>query len=328
MRCKKHYTDLSSTIGVCACCLRERLLSLIASQQQTQNLAGKHINSDHNPPFLPSVSSHFNTRNFNHRPYPPASVQRHRHSLSDQLFYTTPSVIKPSTADNINNKSGNSKKKRSFIRLLSFPNIFRSRNRKSASDSTFRNSSRGDNNATSSVSWFTSFISGNRHRRKQTACATDHESTNITRNVSITRNHRNRGLSPVRNPNNEHDLHENQHEHEDVNENDLRNSTSGYESTESHTSRKTTPRRTPVIPPVRRGGSGGHMRNVSGLSFCLSPLVRASPNVHRNQKMLPPEFVFSGEIGTPVKPHLSYAKSFCANRSRKLADFGRVNLNR
>ncbi|KAK1413417.1 hypothetical protein QVD17_35190 [Tagetes erecta] len=322
MRCKKHYTDLSSTIGVCACCLRERLSSLIASQQQTQNLAGKHTNSD---ALLRSLSPHFNSRKSdNHPPHPAAaSVQRHCHSFSDQLFYTTQPVNKPSTGDNINNNSGNSKKKRSFVRLLSFPNIFRSRNRKPV-DSDL-NESRGGNNATSSVSWFTSFISGHRHRRKRTICSTDHESTISSGVVPVRRNQlRDRGLSPVRNPNIEHDSHE------DVNEfNELRNSTSGYESTESYSSRKNTPRRTPAgVPPVRRGGSGGHMRNVSGLSFCLSPLVRASPNVHRNQKILPPEFVFSGEIGAPVKPHLSYAKSFCANRSRKLADFGRVNPNR
>ncbi|KAK9058237.1 hypothetical protein SSX86_023077 [Deinandra increscens subsp. villosa] len=331
MRCKKHYTDLSSAVGVCACCLRERLLSLIAAQEQVQsqipNFDGKRRNSEKNPAFSPHFDSRKSdrsggaavgsddTRRKDRRPYPPA-VPRHRHSISDQLFYKTPQVGPATGGDNTGR---NSKKKRSFIRLFSFRNLFRSRNRKPvdtvsvsdprASDSTFRES-RGSMNATSSSSWFSSIISGGRHRRKQTVCIDESTITPVRR-----QHRRDRGMSPVRNP--------------DVvsggDENELRNATSGYDSSESW---KNTPRRTPGNPAVRRGGSGGHVRNISGLTFCLSPLVRASPNLQRNQRGLPPDVVLSGEIGAPVKPHLSNAKSFSANRSRKLADFGRPNSNR
>ncbi|KAI3683149.1 hypothetical protein L1987_83649 [Smallanthus sonchifolius] len=332
MRCKKHYTDLSSTIGVCACCLRERLLSLLTAEQQVQsqiqNSDGKHRNSENNPAFHRSVSPHFNSRksdqsagaaarsddtrrkDHDRRPYPLAAP-RHHHSQSDQLFYQMPHGG-PATG-------GDSKKKRSFIRLFSFTNIFRSRNRKPvdsvtvtdprAPDSTF-GESRGGINATSSSSWFSGIISGRRRRRKQTVCI-DESRTTAGGGPVRRQQCRDRGMSPVRNA--------------DVvsgDEDEFRNTTGGYESTESW---KNTPRRTPV---VRRGGSGGHVRNISGLTFCLSPLVRASPNLQWNQKGLPPDVVLSGEIGAPVKPHLSNAKSFCANRSRKLADFGRPNLNR
>uniref|UniRef100_A0A803M4I4 Uncharacterized protein n=1 Tax=Chenopodium quinoa TaxID=63459 RepID=A0A803M4I4_CHEQI len=84
--------------------------------------------------------------------------------------------------------------------------------------------------------------------------------------------------------------------------------------------------------------------NVASFAFCLSPLVRASPASRYHWGA---ESGFSGEIRVPVtgksnggscnsksdgnindKPHLSEAASFCANRSRKLADFGRLNRKR
>ncbi|XP_076893328.1 uncharacterized protein LOC143545292 [Bidens hawaiensis] len=91
---------------------------------------------------------------------------------------------------------------------------------------------------------------------------------------------------------------------------------------ESTGSWKNTPRRTPA-----RGG-GGHRRNLYGFKYCLSPLVRASPNRQWNQTGLPADGGLSGEIRVPVKPHLSVTKAYCANRSRKIADFGRPNQNR
>ncbi|XP_076950456.1 uncharacterized protein LOC143623428 [Bidens hawaiensis] len=298
MRCKKHFTDLSSTVGVCACCLRERLLSLISTQQQLQNSENIPSNIPANPRL---VSPHFNSRKSDHSAADHRKDPRHHHSLSYRQFYRTPPVVASSAAG---------KKKRSFIRFISFTkNIFRSRNRKPvdpdpvsdprAPDSTF-GKSRGGETATSS-SWFSSVISGSRRRRKPIV-STD-EST-VSAGAGPVRR-RDKGMSPVRSA-----------DVISVDEN---------ESTESW---KNTPRRTPA---VRRGGSGGHARNnnMSGLTFCLSPLVRASPNLQLiNQKGLPPDVVFSGEIGGPVKPHLSSTKSYGANRSRKLADFGRTSLNR
>ncbi|PQP94940.1 uncharacterized protein Pyn_09937 [Prunus yedoensis var. nudiflora] len=79
-------------------------------------------------------------------------------------------------------------------------------------------------------------------------------------------------------------------------------------------------KQTPALAPssTRRTRVGQVKNNVSGLAFCLSPLVRASPNRNWGQKGLPPEF--AGEIRV--------AAAFCKNRSRKLVDFGRANPNR
>jgi hypothetical protein len=86
-----------------------------------------------------------------------------------------------------------------------------------------------------------------------------------------------------------------------------------------------------VMAPSARRSRLGHVKSMSGsgMALCLSPLVRASPNRRWNHKGLPPEMAAAAEIrAAATKPHLSAAASFCANRSRKLADFGRVNQNR
>ncbi|KAL4561420.1 hypothetical protein LXL04_033586 [Taraxacum kok-saghyz] len=336
MRCKKHYTDLSSAVGVCACCLRERLLYLIAAQEQAlaqaqgQNLDGKQRKLEGKPVFSPYNNTRKsdrsagatvwsqNDRRKDHHPYTPAAP-RHNHSLSDQLFYRTPQVG-PTTG--ANNTVVHSNKKRSLIRWLTFPNIFRSRNRNSVDtvsdprvlDSAFREPC-GDVNATlstSSPSWFSSIIPGGRNRRKQPVYV---DESPVTSASGVVRRQycRDRGMSPVRNS-----------DAAGENEDDLFDATSGYESW------KNTPRRTPAHPDVRRGGGAGagHVRNLSGLTFCLSPLVRASPNRQWNQKGLPTDGGFTGETRAPVKNHISNIKSFCPNRSRKLADFGRPDAYR
>ncbi|XP_051148339.1 uncharacterized protein LOC127263386 [Andrographis paniculata] len=96
---------------------------------------------------------------------------------------------------------------------------------------------------------------------------------------------------------------------------------SGYSSSESSQGWRQTPRRT-AAPGRRCGGkTAGQCRAVSGLGFCLSPLVRASPNRQWNQKGFPPEM--AGESRPPAKMQLSDSGSLCKNRSRKLADIGR-----
>lgn len=340
MRCKKHFTDLSSIVGVCACCLRERLLYLIAAEEQAQaqaqpqgqNLDGKQRNLDGKQVFPRSVSPFVNNRKSDrsagvavrsdndrrkdHHPYTPAAP-RHSHSLSDQLFYRTPQVG-PTTGGH--NTVVHSNKKRSLIRLLTFPNIFRSRNRNSVdsvSDPRASDSREpwGGNNATSSTSspsWFSGIIHGGRNRRKQPVYVD--ESPVTTASGVLRKQHcRDRGMSPVRSS-----------DGSGGNEDELFDATSGYESMESW---KHTPRRTPAHPNLRRGGGTGtgHGRNLSSFTFCLSPLVRASPNRQRKQN---PDAGLSVETRAPVKPHISNIKSFCPNRSRKLADFGRPDAHR
>ncbi|PWA81530.1 hypothetical protein CTI12_AA185930 [Artemisia annua] len=120
----------------------------------------------------------------------------------------------------------------------------------------------------------------------------------VTSSPSIQRRRyvRNRGVSPVRSSDCEND-------------DEFDDESSEYESAES-TSCKQTPQKTPLRRVNGGGGTGGWI-------FCLSPLVRArSPSRLWSMK---------GKGGSDgvVVPHLSYAKSFVANRSRKLADFGR-----
>ncbi|KAF1888480.1 hypothetical protein Lal_00011253 [Lupinus albus] len=67
----------------------------------------------------------------------------------------------------------------------------------------------------------------------------------------------------------------------------------------------------PAAVAARRSRLGSAGKKLSGMVICLSPLVRASPN--RNTPMV----MVSGT-------HTSY----CANRSRKFSDFGRVTHNR
>lgn len=93
-------------------------------------------------------------------------------------------------------------------------------------------------------------------------------------------------------------------------------------------SSETTPKDTPMkATPQRRKQNQG--RNMAGLSLCLSPLVRPSPNRSWNLKGVLPETVIqSGEMKvSPGRPNLGIAASFTGNRSRKLANIGRFHPN-
>lgn len=330
MRCKKHYTDLSSIVGVCASCLRERLFSLVAAQEQAraqaqsqgQNLEEKNRNSDTHLVFPRSVSPYISRRKSDNsaastvaEAWPNDSHHYNRHhSLPDQRYFSTPQVG-PTTGG----YNSSRKKRHSFIRFSLLSNLFRSKKRNEDSDPRVSVSNSGGScgggdsatSAMSSPSWFSNIRSGGGSRMKQTFYCKE-ASTAFGAGVMRKLYCPDRGMSPVRYSDG----------YGGGVEDEFCDGSSGYESCES---RKQTPWRTPAHPSVRRGGGGGNGKNVSGLTFCLSPLFRASPNRHWNQKGMPP---VDGEMRAPVKPHLSITKSFCANRSRKLADFGRFNTNR
>lgn len=102
---------------------------------------------------------------------------------------------------------------------------------------------------------------------------------------------------------------------------------SGY-SSESSRGWRQTPRRTPAS--ARRGGGRPAVTAsyASGLSFWLSPLVRASPS-RWQLKGMPAEVAVPGESRVPPKTHHSGAAAFFyKNRSRKLADLGRYSHTR
>lgn len=102
----------------------------------------------------------------------------------------------------------------------------------------------------------------------------------------------------------------------------------GFSSEPSQQGRLRTPV-TAVTPTSVRRRRAGHTKSASGLAFCLSPLVRVSPSRQWNQKgSLQPEIGVSGEIRVPGKPYLlAAAAASCGNRSRKLANIGRVSYN-
>nr|GMC79933.1 uncharacterized protein LOC109163965 [Ipomoea batatas] len=72
-----------------------------------------------------------------------------------------------------------------------------------------------------------------------------------------------------------------------------------------------------------QGGSSGQ----SSPAWKQTPRRTPAPNQRWNQKGMPPEIVYPGEIRSPAKSRFHNATSFCKNRSRKLADFGRSRHN-
>lgn len=324
MRCEKHCTDLSSVSGVCASCLRQRLFRLIVAQEQAQaqSLAGNTCDSDTKPALQCSVSPFISRQKSENSGAPVAAVQRPynkprlNHSLSDQRFYNSPQIVL-NTGGCIGGASSH-KKKQSLIRLSSISNLFRSNNRNGDADSDHRfsvSSSKESSGAagnptslTSSPSWFSNVLPGGgaaAGRQKMKSCYVDESSTIAATGVVRKQRYvRDRGMSPAGSSDDE-----------------FNDASSDYESAESC---KQTPRRNPAHHTIRPAGVN---RSVSGLIFCLSPLVRASPNRLWNNKGKPPAEA-GGDSRPPVVPHLSYTKSFCANRSRKLADFGRSDPKR
>ncbi|KAF8412827.1 hypothetical protein HHK36_000798 [Tetracentron sinense] len=290
MRCTRHPSDLSSSLGVCASCLRERLFALIAAQTCHQPLTrpdeDRRKSDAHPPPpllFPRSASPYISRRS------------DHDSSYQDHNFYYTPQANPTTTTSR---KKGHRK-----VKFSLFSNLFRSRSDDPDSDSRVSTSS--------SSSWFSSLLSG-RRKKKFRLCSLDEATPSgrpsRTRDLGL-------GMPPAKDADEDGD-YEN---HEGF------PTESGYSSESSQGWRKT-----PTRQSGRRRGQAHahHSRNVSGLAFGLSPLVRASPSGQRNQKGgPPPDIGFSGEIRVSNMPHLSTAASSCANRSRKLADFGRYNFN-
>lgn len=311
MRCKKHISDPSSTVGVCATCLRERLIALIAAQAQPQltrvtSRASDECSRNPDPNPLPpplifprSVSPYVSRRKSDY-----AAAWDGRGDRRDVLFYSTPQLGPTFYGGECapNNSNARSFKKR-LSKFWGFSNLFRSRSEKFQSDPSFCEPS-----SSASPSWFSAIFPTRRKHQDRTGMTED-SSVGARRRYRQT----DRGMSPVRTE-------------EFGDECDQCQSGSGYSSESSPWWR-----RTPSAAPSARRSRLGHGKSVSGsgMVFCMSPLVRASPNRRWNHKGLPPEMAAAAEVrAAAAKPHLSAAASFCANRSRKLADFGRVNHNR
>ncbi|XP_073146935.1 uncharacterized protein [Henckelia pumila] len=295
MKCKKHPIDPSSGVGVCASCLRERLVAVVAAQVQAQRELlsqlghqGCRKSDAQLPPFVfpRSVSPYVSHRKSD-------SAATWRIQGHHRRFYSTPQVGPNGFAAVVaavekDKKSGS---KGRFSSVLQ--GIFRS---KSGLDTGVSVDS-----IAASPSWFSMIVPGRRKKQVQTFSVEEYSSK--AGRIS------DRGMSPS-------NVEEDEH---------CRDGSSGY-SSESSQGWKQTPRRTPA---TRRctGRTAAHSRNASGLAFCLSPLVRPSPNRKWSQKVAPPDMAIAGEVRAPPKPRLSAAPSFCKNRSRKLADFGKQSYN-
>ncbi|XP_062000557.1 uncharacterized protein LOC133717830 [Rosa rugosa] len=330
MRCKKHAADLTSAVGVCASCLRERLTAIIEAQTRAQaqlqlqaQLSRLHsrsngvapeepLKSDPNPPpliFPRSVSPYVSRRKSDD------SAWRHHHNRSDHdhdhdhnhqrhhiRFYSTPQVG-PTYDGGAATIGGSYRKSKPKFSLLT--SLFRSRSDKFWTDP--RVSSRDSTSTSASPSWFSTIFAGK--RGKQSKQFYSDESTIRVRS----RHRRARGMSP-----------------------DLTHDAGGggcedvCDRSASGSGDSSTPdwKRTPVQATPSRRTRSGPVKNVSGLTFCLSPLVRASPNPHWNQKCMQGFPAEVGEVRVATKPHLATAASFSMNRSRKLADIGRATSNR
>nr|XP_043626823.1 lateral signaling target protein 2 homolog [Erigeron canadensis] len=272
MRCKKHTTDLTSINGVCASCLRDRLLKLIAAQEEAEAATKS---SSARPPT--SLSPHVTPRRKSDVTTSVSHVPRP--SSDNQRFYNSPQIAISTTGCIGTTTSRRNNKK--LVKFATFQNLFRSNNNTNSNIPT---------PSSSSSSSATTRIRNNHNHHNRQRCV------------------RNRGMSPVR-------LSDDDEEDDDVDD----DVSSEYESidTDTYNSCKQTPMKT-----IRRGNNN---KSVSEMIFCLSPLVRANPNRLWKGR---PAVDGNSDVRIPVVPKLAYTKSFCANRSRKLADFGRSDPNR
>ncbi|XP_058104176.1 uncharacterized protein LOC131248125 [Magnolia sinica] len=279
MRCKRHPCAPGS-VGVCASCLRERLLSLLAAQVKEAESGEDRRKSDPPPLAFPRSVSPYVCRQ--------SVTDSWDHYRHHSLFYSTPQVG-PTFSEK-------KKKKRNgpFSRLSSFFGVSRSE-KKEREKQREKDPSRVPNGPSSS-SWLSAF-----RKKKSRLFSLDDEicGTGDRRTCRMT----DRGLSPTTRDEGEEE------------KGDGSPVGSGYSSESSKGRPKPVAVTTGSVPKRRTGSQ--HARNVSGLTFCLSPLVRASPNRHRH------DTGFSGELRSANRHHWSAAPSLCANRSRKLADFGR-----
>lgn len=258
MRCKKHLSDYSSAIGVCATCLRQRLFILVQAQSNPNS-----ISDNPNPNNSLSSSHHHHHQKHQEKEQPPPLI--------------FPRSVSPYIARRKSDQTSINNSKPIIQRFYSTPQVGPTTHQKKKNSGKF--------------SLITKLF-----RSKSSVAEVG---------VGSTRR-RNRGMSPQ----------------------------SEWDEEEAAA----------AGPAELTRPSPGRTRpsHVTSLALCLSPLVRASPASRYNWGIEPS---FSGEIRVPAtgkvnggvshansinkeKPQLGDAASFCANRSRKIADFGRFNRNR
>ncbi|KAJ7950695.1 Transposon protein [Quillaja saponaria] len=269
-----------------------------------QTILGNLIPTTHLPLLFPrSVSPYVSRRKSEEATWQDNNRGDHRFYSTPQLGPTYGATI-ANAAYECNTAKGGFRKKQGKFSI--FANLFRSRSDDFESDPRFtsRDSCEPSSSSSSSPSWFGTIFPG---RRKKQSAMISVEGNTVT--CQRPRQLAHRGMSPAGAV-------------------DFDEGCDGYDRSPSGSgnSSELSPkwRKTPIVAPPSARRSG---RNVSGITFCLSPLVRASPNWHC-KKSMPPDLTVSSEIRFTGKPQLSSAVDYYGNRSRKLADFGRSNRNR
>ncbi|KAG1360940.1 hypothetical protein COCNU_09G004030 [Cocos nucifera] len=295
MKCKKHPYELG--VGVCASCLRERLLDLIAAQNELP--AEHHLHRpDPSPQLLPplvfprSVSPYVSHRRSVGSDASAAYGRRYNHR-----FFTTPQVgpTFDAAADGFSGDADGGRRRISG-RFSVFSILFRHQRSGEAE------SDLGSSKRSGSGSWFSALI---RRRRKKKSRSFSAEEAAATGRSQAS----DRGMSPV------------------IDDDDADGCSSGYSTESSSGWRRPTPtpmRRFPASSFHRYGGRAG----ISSFAVCLSPLIRVGHNSWRGQ---PAESgTMSGELRSTASPHRCRHRSaggvsLGPNRSRKLAGLGRFD---
>ncbi|XP_010691971.2 uncharacterized protein LOC104905213 [Beta vulgaris subsp. vulgaris] len=263
MRCKKHLSDYSSSVGVCASCLRERLFFLVEAQSQLKSNYSDYPNPN------------CNNRNNNNSTNSLSSNRQQQQPQPPPLIF--PRSVSPYISRRKSDQTVAGNSKPVIQRFYSTPQVGPTKKKNAGKFNLITRLFRSKSSVVSS-------------------------SSNSEVGIAELTRRSNRGMSP-----------ENEWEDE-----------------------VTRPSPGRVRPSPARLAN-----NVANLALCLSPLVRGTPASRSHWGI---ESSFSGEIRVPAigksnsgscnvnnhkkKPHLGDAASFCANRSRKLADFGRLNRNR
>ncbi|MQM05688.1 hypothetical protein Taro_038499 [Colocasia esculenta] len=324
VKCRNH--PYEQGVGVCASCLRERLLAVIAAQSGrpqhccagTPRQKGPHavphlfqkqqLEEKQTPPsllFPRSVSPYVAHRRSVDLDFPPEADERCR-QRQPVRFYSTPQV---------GPAGGGTKGGAAGFSILS--SLFGGGGRQFRSEDSeqdFVASSSGGR----PVSWFSALVARGKKKKKnkdaKQFAEEMAEEDRARRGRRRTEWCRDRGMSPAR---------------DDSSGEDGSDPRSGY-STESPNEW-----RRPEPTPLRKPATPAHSA-MSGFVFCLSPLVRASPRRSHVAEGSGP----AGIAGEPregmgqrghcrrqhrhrLAPGGGGAPSLGPNRSRKLVDFGR-----
>ncbi|XP_042510707.1 uncharacterized protein LOC122086076 [Macadamia integrifolia] len=278
MKCKRHPTDLSSGVGVCASCLRERLFALIVAQTRQQALIQAEAEAEaedrrksdsHHPPpliFPRSVSPYIYRGSIN------------EHHQFDPRFYTTTQVgpnSVPISAPNSTSFTAGAAPKKKHSKFSFFAFLFGSKSEEAEANGPHPRDPKvsrsrspiptSPSSPSSSQTWFSTLVPNRRKKQSRLFSVEDVNATDGGRRVS---RRDDRGLSPVRTTVEEHYP---EYDH-----------SSGYSAECSPHQRKQglqQPQPTPPqTTPTRDRRRGQHNRNASGLAVCFSPLVRGSPS--------------------------------------------------